>query len=414
MAAPAVRVGVLIGEVTEHEASLLEVSDEGLVGLLEEHPADDRHLVAEVSIGLKGIDDGKSVAAAGEEVIRTEGGSLMHEAGAIVGGHVVGEEHEVGIGDVDEVEGPVVANPLERGPGHRLEDSDLILTEDRWNELLRHDEQLVLLGAHHGVGGIRLHRDGGVRHECPRSRGPDEKRDTRVALGEGVIRAHGESDIDRRIDDRLVALCQLVVGQAGAAPGAVGRHAMILGEQPLVEDLLERPPDALDVVLVHGPVGAIHVDPVAHAPGHLGELVHMPQDGLATAGIELRDAVGLDVLLSREAELLLHGQLDGQAVTVPAGLSRNVVALHRPVAGEDVLEDASLDVMGARCSVRRGRPLVEHPEGSSLALGDRGLEDALGVPHGQDLVLQCRQVDLRWHGPVHGASWGQAGHCRRA
>src|SRR3712207_9387816 len=96
---------------------------------------------------------------------------------------------------------------------------------------------------------------------------------------------------------------------------------VVLDEQPLVEDLLERPPDALDVVRVHRPVGGGHVDPVAHPAGEVAERVDVPHDRLAAAGVELGDAVALDVGLAGEAELLLDGDLHRQAVTVPAGRS---------------------------------------------------------------------------------------------
>src|SRR3712207_456164 len=126
---------------------------------------------------------------------------------------------------------------------------------------------------------------------------------------------------------------------------------VVLDEQPLVEDLLERPPDALDVVRVHRPVGGGHVDPVAHPAGEVAERVDVPHDRLAAAGVELGDAVALDVGLAGEAELLLDGDLDRQAVAVPAGAAGHVPALHRLEAREDVLERARLDVVGARAAV---------------------------------------------------------------
>ena len=212
---------------------------------------------------------------------------------------------------------------------------------------------------HLGVGGHR-----GVGHQRPGRRRPDQE----CGLARERTRGEREAYVDRRVDDRLVALGQLVVGQAGAAAGAVGRDAMVLDEQSLVPDLLEGPPHGLDVGRVHRPVGLREVDPVAHPLGHLGEGVDVAYDALAAAGVELGDAVRLDLALDPEAELLLHGQLDGQAVAVPAGLARDVVALHRPVAREQVLEDARLDVVGARHAVGGRRALVEHPRLAALGL----------------------------------------------
>ncbi len=169
---------------------------------------------------------------------------------------------------------------------------------------------------------------------------------------------------------------------------------MVLGEQTLVEDLLQRPPHGLDVLGVHGPVGVVQVDPVAHAGRELGERVGVAGHGLAALGVELGDAVRLDVLLAVEAQLLLDGELDGQAVAVPAGLAGHVVAAHRAEAGEDVLEDAGLDVVRAGHAVRGGRALVEDPLGAALGLL-QGLGEGLALaPEVEDRVLKGRQVDL--------------------
>ena len=107
-------------------------------------------------------------------------------------------------------------------------------------------------------------------------------------------------------------------------------------------------------------------------------------------------------LLAGEAELLLDGELDRQAVAVPAGLADHVVALHRPEAGEHVLEDPGLDVVDAGLAVGGRRALVERPR-----LAVRGLLEARGegvvlVPEREDVALQRRQVDLRRERTVAG------------
>ena len=90
-------------------------------------------------------------------------------------------------------------------------------------------------------------------------------------------------------------------------------------------------------------------------------------------------------------------------MAVPASLSRYVKPLHRPIAGEYVLEDASLNVVGPGHAVRGWGTLIEHPGRPALALLDGRLEDALGIPHREDVMLHCRQVDLRRHSAIHGA-----------
>ncbi len=115
---------------------------------------------------------------------------------------------------------------------------------------------------------------------------------------------------------------------------------------------------------------------------------------LAALGVEFGDAVRLDVLLAVEAQLLLDGQFDRQAVAVPAGLAADVVAAHRAEAGEDVLEDAGLDVVGAGHAVGGRRTFVEDPFGPSLGLLEGTGEDLLFPPEVEHRVLKGGQVYL--------------------
>ena len=86
---------------------------------------------------------------------------------------------------------------------------------------------------------------------------------------------------------------------------------MILNKQPLVEDLLQRPPHALHIVGIHGPVGTVHIDPVTHAVGHLGEFTDVPQHRFLAAIVELGHAKFFDVLLTGETQFLFNGKFNG-------------------------------------------------------------------------------------------------------
>src|SRR3989442_9172606 len=113
----------------------------------------------------------------------------------------------------------------------------------------------------------------------------------------------------------------------------------------------------------------------------------MPQHRLAAPLVERGDAIRLDVLLAGQAEFLLDGHLDGQAMAVPARTARHVKALHGLEAGEGVLEYPGLDVVHARHAVRGRRALVEGPERAARGFRQRALEDVPGLPAGQDLML---------------------------
>ncbi len=236
-----------------------------------------------------------------------------------------------------------------------------------------------------------MHGDRGVRHQRPRGGRPDQQAYPRLGERPG---GHREADVHRRVDHVLVPLGDLVVGQRCLVTWAVRGDPVILDEQPPVEDLPERPPDALDVGGVHGAVGVVQIAPVGHPLGHPGEVGDVAQHRLAAAGVELGDAEVLDVALAGEAQLLFHGEFDGQAVTVPTGAARDVEAAHRAEAGEEVLEHARLDVMGARPAVGGRGTLVEDP---LRAVGGRvqgALEDLQVLPALEHVAFEGGQVDL--------------------
>ncbi len=316
----------------------------------------------------------------------------MHQARAVLGGDVVAEDDVVGGlagGELDEVEGPGVLPALHVRAVDALEHLPA-LTEGLAQQRLGDHERLGAVGGH-DVGDLGVDGDRGVGHQRPRRRRPHQQ-----ARAPGQRTAcQREPDVDAGVGDGLVALRQLVVRQPGAAARAVRRHPVVLDQQAGGVDLLQRPPHRLDVLGRHGGVGVLEVDPVAHPVGHLRELADVAQHRLTAAGVELGDSERLDVLLAGEAELLLDGELDGKAVAVPAGLPLDVVALHRAEAGEDVLEDAGLDVVGAGQSVGRRRALVEGPRLGAAGPLQRGGEGVVLAPELEHLVLQRGQVDLR-------------------
>jgi len=107
--------------------------------------------------------------------------------------------------------------------------------------------------------------------------------------------------------------------------------------------------------------------------------------------------------LRLDAELLLDGDLDGQAVAVPAALALDVEAAHRLEARIDVLEDARQDVVRAGTAVRGRRALVEHPRLRALAAADRLAEDVALAPALEHLLLEVGERLVRVDGsPGHG------------
>src|SRR5690606_30826260 len=136
------------------------------------------------------------------------------------------------------------------------------------------------------------------------------------------------------------------------------------------------------------------VDPHAGALGELRPVLDVAAHRLAAALVERLDAVGLDLGLAVEPELLLDLELHRQAVAVPAALAGHVAPPHRLEAGEDVLEDAGPHVVEAGPAVGGRGPLVEDPGLRALAEAGRLLDDAALPPAGEDAVLEGRQVEV--------------------
>ncbi|GEM_PF-2078468 len=358
----------------------------------------------------------------------------MDQPGAVLGGDVVGQDDEIGVGrrgasvggavvggrPVDPLVGALVGPELHLRAGEGLTGAGPLIAQNGVEQRFGDDQvgaglDLAQVGGHlvgggvgvglldvdrlaagHHIGDVGAHRHRGVGDQGPRGGGPHQQ----LRLAGQRPGGERELDIDRGVAVVVVPLGQLMVGQRGAAARTVGGDPVVLAEQTLVEDLLEAPPHRLDVLGVHRPVGLVHVHPVAHPTGELGEGVDMSGDRLAALGVEGFDAVLLDVRLAGEAQLALDGQLDRQSVAVPAGLAVDVVALHGLEPGEDVLEDAGLDVMGAGLAVGGRRTLEEVPR-LAVPGGLQGLlEGVVAVPQVDDLVLHRRQVDLGGHRPV--------------
>jgi hypothetical protein len=87
------------------------------------------------------------------------------------------------------------------------------------------------------------------------------------------------------------------------------------------------------------------------------------------------------------------------------GLPRHEVALHRAVPREDVLEDAGFDMVGAWSAIRGWRSLVEGPQWGDQPNPGALARRPLSRSHRSKIrSLHGRQVDLRGHGVIHGAS----------
>ena len=377
--APAVRIIVLDGAAMDELALGFQAGHDVRVGVLHITPRVVRDVLREPALGVDGADPGHAVGRAGDGVVFAETRRDMHDAGAVLGAHVVGADHaERAFGRL------VLEIREERGVTQSGEVGALIALQD-----LRHSvglvirmepglgqDELVVAVLHLHVVDVGTGREGHVRRQRPRRGRPGQDAGLRVVF-------QAEPDGDGRVGDFLVALVRLEVRQRGGAARAVRQDLVALVDQALVPQLAEHPPDGLHVVHVHRAVAVAEIHPTAHALHDGLPLFRVTQHDAAAGLVELVDAVVLDLLLAGQLQLLLHLVFDRQAVAVPAERPLAVFAAHGLVARDHVLDGAGEDVPVVGQTGGEGRAVVEQELGVALAVLHGLLEDAVLFPEGQ-------------------------------
>ena len=186
-----------------------------------------------------------------------------------------------------------------------------------------------------------------------------------------------------------------------AAAGAIGDYLEALIDEPLVENALERPPDGLDILVVIGDIGLVHVHPIAHALGHAFPFVLVFPDAFLAFFDEGLDAVFLYLLLAVYAQRLLHFELDGQPVRVPTGFAQDVKALHGLVTGNDVFHHARQDMTYVRLAVGGRGTVVKGERRRSLILFHALCENIVLLPKRYYLFFSLTKVHVGVYFVVH-------------
>jgi len=163
-------------------------------------------------------------------------------------------------------------------------------------------------------------------------------------------------------------------------------------EPPAAVDLLEEPPDVLDVRVRKREVAVRPVHPHPEAAGLVGDHAGEARNPLLAAVGELSDSVLLDVPLRVQPEGLLDLHFDPEPLAVEPILVPLLEAAQCLVALEDVLQRAAPRVVDAHRSVRRDRPVEEAPPRSVGVLLAKPIEDPLSVPPLEDPPLNCRMI----------------------
>ena len=398
--APVVRVVMHGHALLEQQPALLEIACDRLVGILEPQPADQRKIGLEMAVALDGVEYGHALGRGHPEVVGAEGGGFVGDAGTVVGGDEIGRDHApgpVGLGMIGETVVGRLVPPANERIGTKGFQNFGPLAQGGVHAGLGHDIDRPVLAAGLGIFDARPDRQGHVGRHGPGRGRPGQKCDVRLVFEEELHR-------DRRVLHFLVAQADLVRGQHRARARRIPVNLVALVKQALFVELLEQPPDRLDVFVGEGDVGRVQIRPEPDASGQLVPLRLVAQNRLATGGVVFGDAVVLDILTRGKTEFLFYLDLDRQAVGVPARLAIDPIAAHRLVATEGVLDRAPEHMVNTRPTVGRGRAFIK---GEGRAIGTRGgagLENVLLIPPAADIAVQCRQIQR--------LVFGETGHGR--
>ncbi len=323
---------------------------------------------------VHGIGDRQAVFAACHVVVLAKGGRRVDDARTVCRRHIIAERHiERLFIHADERHQLLVFHifeiPAFDGFHHRVRTDR---SEHGFGQLFR-DVQVFPVLLCLDVVYLCAHGERDVRRKRPGRRRPGEE--VRVLLS-----LFTEATCDRIALDLFISLCNFVGSKSGTTAGTVRQDLVTFVDEPAVEELLEQPPDGLDVVVFQRDIGIIHIDEIPHAFRHFAPRFFVRKHRFPALLVKLADAVRFDIFFARHTQLFFHFDLDRQAVRVPARFPANLESLHRLVATHGILERPGHDVVNARHTVCRRRPFVEYKRRPAFTDCDAFFQEILLFP----------------------------------
>ena len=351
---------------------------------------------AHLAAGVDELDERQVVFRADALIVHTECRRVVNDARAVRGGDVIVRDDVMrallAAGLCGAFKQRFIIAAHELAAREFAHNCDALFAQHGGDEILCEDEGFaVLLRA--AVGDVCVHAEADVGGQRPGRGRPGEVGSVLILAAE----AHGGGSFLHV----LVALRDFVRSERGAAARAVGDDLVALVKQTLFVDLFERPPFGLDVVVLIGDVGVVHIRPVAHAVAHLLPLGLIFPDGLLALLDERLHAVLFDLFLAVKAEEFFHLKLHRQAMGIPARLAQHVVALHGAVTGDDVLDGAGEDVADVRLAVCGRRPVKERVGLSAAAKLHALFKDLVFFPERERFLFAFHKVQRGRYFLVH-------------
>ena len=187
-------------------------------------------------------------------------------------------------------------------------------------------------------------------------------------------------------------LVELMGTQARSIRGRIRLNGISLVKKALVVNLFEEVPEGFNVAVVVGDIRVVHIYPISYALGHVHPFLGVFHHLLAAGGVVLLYGYfGADIGLG-DAQFLLHTQLYGEAVGVPASAAGHLVTRLRLVSADSVLDGTGHHVVDAGHAVGAGRTFKENKLRGTFTQLHRALESTLRFPPLQDFVPTFCQI----------------------
>ena len=180
------------------------------------------------------------------------------------------------------------------------------------------------------------------------------------------------------------------LGQRGAIVHAPVHRLQTFIYVTAIQEIDERARDHRFVLRAHGEIRILPLAEDAEADEILALRIDVLGGVLAALGADLR---GGHLRFAR-AQFVVDLDLDGQAMTIPAGDVGRIVALHGLELDDEILQDFVERVAQVDVAVGVRRAVVQHIHGTAGAGGANLRVEVLGLPAKQRLGLHLSQIRL--------------------
>ena len=192
-----------------------------------------------------------------------------------------------------------------------------------------------------------------IRRQCPRSSGPCDKV-RRTPLCHFRFRVlHLELSYHRCILHVTVTarLVQLVRTQSGTCCRRIRLDSISLVQQSLLVQLLQQPPQSLDVTVVISDVRIFQVHPVTHLMSKVRPLLSKLHHVGTAMLVVFRYRNRLTDILFGNTQGLFHTQFHRQSVSIPSSLTLHLITFHGFKTAERILNGTSHHMVNSRHTI---------------------------------------------------------------